>query len=60
MDNSAEFPFFIRVGQANSDISKVYSTFMRSMGWNRIAVVTDDDAWTGDFAKGEWSGLVEW
>ena len=51
LDNATEFPYFVRVGPANSDISKVCGEFMRSMGWSRIAVVTDDDAYTNDFGK---------
>ena len=46
LDNSTEFPYFVRVNPANSDISKVFGVFLRSMGWTRIAVVTDDDAST--------------
>ena len=49
LDNATEFPFFIRVGPANSDMSRVCGTFMRSMKWNSIAVVTDDDAFTSDY-----------
>ena len=48
LDNATEFPYFARVGPANSDIGKVYSVFMRSIGWKKIAVVTDDDAYTAD------------
>jgi ABC-type branched-subunit amino acid transport system substrate-binding protein len=51
LDNATEFPYFVRVGPANSDIGKVCGVFMRSMGWSRIAVVTDDDAYTKDFGK---------
>lgn len=40
------------MGPANSDISKVYGSFLRRMGWKRIAVVTDDDAYTSDFGQG--------
>ena len=49
LDNSSEFPYFMRVGPSNSDISKVCGVFIRSMAWNRIAVVTDDDAFANDF-----------
>ena len=51
LDNATEFPYFVRVGPANSDISKVCGVFMRGMGWSRIAVVTDDDVFTSDFGK---------
>ena len=51
LDNATEFPFFTRVGPANSDISKVVGVFLRSMGWSRIAIVTDDDAFTSDYGK---------
>ena len=42
LDSAAEFPFFVRVGPANSDKSKVWGTFMRSFSWTRIAIITDD------------------
>ena len=51
LDNATEFPFFIRVCPSNSEISKVCGVFMRSMGWSRIAIVTDDDAFSSDFGK---------
>ena len=52
LDNATDFPYFVRVGPANSDVSKVFGAYFRSMGWNRIAVVTDDDAFTSDFGLG--------
>ena len=51
LDNAIEFPYFTRVGPANSDMSKVVGVFLRSMDWSRIAIVTDDDAFTSDFGK---------
>jgi ABC-type branched-subunit amino acid transport system substrate-binding protein len=51
LDNATEFPYFVRVGPANSDVSRVCAAFMRSMGWMNIAVVTDDDAFTNDFGQ---------
>jgi ABC-type branched-subunit amino acid transport system substrate-binding protein len=51
LDNATEFPYFTRVGPANSDISKVVGLFLRSMGWMSVAVVTDDDAYASDFGK---------
>ena len=52
LDNATEYPFFIRTGPANSDISKVYGAYLRHMSFNSIAVVTDDDAFSGDFGQG--------
>ena len=59
LDNAIEFPYFIRVGPANSAISKVCGTFLRSMGWMNIAVVTDDDPFTSDYGKGVVSDMKE-
>ena len=51
LDSATEFPYFTRVGPANSDVSKVVGLFLRSMGWMSVAVVTDDDAYASDFGK---------
>ena len=49
LDNATDFPYFLRVGPANSDRAKVLGIFMRSLGWLRIAVVTDENAGMLDF-----------
>ena len=59
LDSATEFPYFIRVGPANSDISKVVGVFLRSMGWFRIAIVTDDDSFTSDYGKGVANDMEE-
>ena len=52
LDSAAKFPYFIRTGPANSDISKVVASFFRSMQFDRIAVISDDDVWSSDYGKG--------
>ena len=59
LDDAAEFPFYTRVGPANSDLSKVCGVFLRSMRWMHVAVVTDDDPFTSDYGKGVVSDMEE-
>ena len=59
LDNATEFPFFVRVGNANSEVVKVLGSYFRSMDWNRIAVVTDDDAFSSDFGLGVANDMKE-
>ena len=49
LDSAAEFPYFLRVGPANSDRTKIWSLFMQNMDWLRVAVLTDDDNGPEDF-----------
>ena len=59
LDDAAEFPYYTRVGPANSDISKVCGVYLRSMRWMDVAVVTDDDAFTSDYGRGVANDMKE-